>query len=73
MVDLEHLKTPRASDCVQAKFTLSTAMRDKLREASRQSGQDMSTLVEWLIRDNLDLGTDRQKKEKQHGFDIDVL
>lgn len=56
MVNLETLKTPGASDeAVRVKFTLSTAMRMKLRRASRLSGQDMSTIVEWLIRDHLEI------------------
>lgn len=58
MVNLETLKTPGASDeAVRVKFTLSTAMRMKLRRASRLSGQDMSTIVEWLIRDHLEVDT----------------
>lgn len=64
MVDLDQLRTPKADNPVQAKFTLSSTMRDKLREASRISGQDMSTLVEFLIRDHLDVGSG-QFKEKQ--------
>jgi len=63
VVDLQALKTPGASECVRVKFTLSVAAREKLRRASRLSGQDMSTIVEWLIRD--DLATEPKSKPKQ--------
>lgn len=81
VVDLETLKTPGASEeAVRVKFTLSTAMRMKLRRASRLSGQDMSTIVEWLIRDHLEVDTETQpiqqkpntkQESKTDDFDFD--
>lgn len=56
-LNLTDLKTPTAagSKPVQAKYTLSTEARDKLRKASELTGQDMSTILEMLIRQELRL------------------
>lgn len=58
MLDLSNMKTPTAADNtpVQAKFTISSSARDKLREASAQSGHDMSTILELLIMTQLAVG-----------------
>jgi len=53
MMDLNSLKTPKADNPVQVKYTLSSTAREKLRRAAAFSGQDMSTLLEILIRDHL--------------------
>lgn len=86
MIDLNNLKTPKADNPVQVKYTLSTAAREKLRRASAYTGQDMSTLLELLIRDHLpdiESGSraplpipQRQQDDTEHAqrsrFDLDI-
>lgn len=52
-LDLDSLRAPKADNPVQVKYTLSTSAREKLRRASAYCGQDMSTILEILIRDYL--------------------
>ena len=54
-LNLLNMKTPTADGAgsVQAKYTLSHGAREKLRLASHLSGHDMSTIIEWLIMQEL--------------------
>lgn len=85
MIDLNNLRTPKADNPVQVKYTLSSTAREKLRRASAYTGQDMSTLLELLIRDHLpDPGAatplhpipQRQQDDTEHAqrnrFDLDI-
>lgn len=55
MLDLDKIKTPAAADskAVQCKYMLSEAARDKLRRASSYTGQNMSAILEIILRDHL--------------------
>lgn len=86
MIGLDNLRTPKADNPVQVKYTLSATAREKLRRAAAYTGQDMSTLLEILIRDHLpDIGSgsraplpipQRQQDDTEHAqrnrFDLDI-
>ncbi len=56
-LDLDQIKGPAGAGNrpVQAKYTLSDIAREKLRAAAEWSGHDMSTILELLIMQYLDV------------------
>lgn len=75
-MDLESLKTPNSEgrQPVQAKYTLSTEARERLRAASVYTGQDMSTILEMLIREHLPMDLEpaiTTSKQETGDFNID--
>lgn len=55
MLNLTDIMAPYADQPKQVKFTISETAHVRLRQASKACGQDMSTLVDMLIRTQLQL------------------
>lgn len=55
MLNLTDIMAPYADQPKQVKFTISETAHVRLRKASKACGQDMSTLVDMLIRTQLQL------------------
>lgn len=79
-LDLDAIKGPAAAGNkpVQGKYTLSTAARERLRQAADYAGQDMSTILEMLIMRELQLpgevisdATVQPEPKEETDFDID--